>query len=158
MQLLFRMHNIKRNKQVDKDNLKIKELKKTIEIRKKELKEEYASVQKKIDRYLGDWYPKGYEKSSIAAYFYQVIENGRARTLGDAINLYEEECYRRRQREENAQILDELEKQSFKQNVQIVQSMAETAALSEQLANANKQLDDMKKELAKLKKEDTKRR
>lgn len=26
--LLFRMHNIKRNKQVDKDNLKIKELKK----------------------------------------------------------------------------------------------------------------------------------
>ena len=78
--------------------------------------------------------------------------------MGDAINLYEEECYRRRQREENAQILDELEKQSFKQNVQIVQSMAETAALSEQLANANKQLDDMKKELAKLKKEDTKRR
>ena len=158
MQLLFRMHNIKRNKQVDKDNLKIKELKKTIEIRKKELKEEYAAVQKKIDRYLGDWYPEGYEKSNIAAYFYQVLENGRARTLGDAINLYEEECYRRRQREENAQILDELEKQSFKQNVQIVQSMAETAALSEQLANANKQLDDMKKELAKLKKEDTKRR
>ena len=60
--------------------------------------------------------------------------------------------------QENAQILDELEKQSFKQNVQIVQSMAETAALSEQLANANKQLDDMKKEIAKLKKEDTKRR
>ena len=45
--LLFRMHNIKRNKQVDKDNLKIKELKKTIEIRKKELKEEYA---KKTER------------------------------------------------------------------------------------------------------------
>ena len=78
--------------------------------------------------------------------------------MGDAINLYEEECYRIRQREENAQILDELEKQSFKQNVQIVQSMAETAALSEQLANANRQLDDMKKKLAKLKKEDTKRR
>ena len=156
--LLFRMHNIKRNKQVDKDNLKIKELKKTIEIRKKELKEEYAAVQQKIDRYLGEWYPKGYEKSSIAAYFYQVIENGRARTLGDAINLYEEECYRIKQREENAQILDELEKQSFKQNVQIVQSMAETAALSSQLANANKQLADMKKELEKLKKGDTKRR
>ena len=83
-------------------------------------------------------------------HFYQVIENGRARTLGDAINLYEEECYRRRQREENAQILDELEKQSFKQNVQIVQSMTETAALSSQLANANKQLADMKKELEKL--------
>ena len=156
--LLFRMHNIKRNKQVDKENLKIRELKKAIETRKKELKEEYATVQKKIDRYLGDWYPKGYEKSSIAAYFYQVIENGRARTLGDAINLYEEECYRRRQRKENAQILDELEKQSFKQNVQIVQSMAETAALSSQLANANKQLADMKKELEKLKKGDTKRR
>ena len=156
--LLFRMHNIKRNKQVDKENLKIRELKKAIEIRKKELKEEYATVQKKIDRYLGDWYPKGYEKSSIAAYFYQVIENGRARTLGDAINLYEEECYRRRQREENAQILDELKKQSFKQNVQIAQSMVGNAVLSAQVDHANKQLDDMKKEVAKLKKEDTKRR
>ena len=156
--LLFRMHNIKRNKQVDKDNLKIRELKIAIERRKKELKEEYAAVQCKVERYLGDWYPKGYERSSIAAYFYQVIENGRARTLGDAINLYEEECYRRKQSEENAQILDELERQSFKQNVQIVQSAAETAALSTQLANANKQLADMKKELAELKKGDTKRR
>ena len=114
--------------------------------------------QKRIDRYLGDWYPEGYEKSNIAAYFYQVLENGRARTLGDAINLYEEECYRRRQSEENAQILKELERQSFKQNVQIAQSMAETAALSAQLATANKQLADMKKELAELKRGDTNRR
>lgn len=156
--ILFRIYNVKRNKKVDKDNLKIRELKKAIEIRKKELKEEYAAVQKKIDRYLSDWYPKGYEKSSIAAYFYQVIENGRARTLGDAINLYEEECYRSRQREENAKILDELERQSFKQNVQIVQSMAETAALSAQLAKANKQLTHMKKELAEIKRGDTNRR
>lgn len=156
--LLFRMHNIKRNKKIDKENLKIRELKKAIEIRKKELKEEYATVQKKIDRYLGDWYPKGYEKSNIAVYFYQVIENGRARTLGDAINLYEEECYRRRQREENAQILDELKKQRFTQKVQIAQSMVENAALRAQVDKANKQLDDMKKEVAKLKKEDTKGR
>ncbi|MBQ8626522.1 MAG: hypothetical protein IJ419_10225 [Agathobacter sp.] len=155
---LFRMHNMKRNKWVDKENIKIKELKKAIEIRKKEIKGEYAEVQKRIDRYLGDWYPEGYEKSYIAAYFYQVLENGRARTLGDAINLYEEECYRRRQSEENAQILNELERQSFKQNVQIAQSMAETAALSAQLATANKQLADMKKELAELKRGDANRR
>lgn len=156
--LFFRMRNIKRNKRVDKENIKIRELKKAIEIRKKEIKDEYAEVQKRIDRYLGDWYPEGYEKSYIAAYFYQVLENGRARTLGDAINLYEEECYRRRQSEENAQILNELERQSFKQNVQIAQSMAETAALSAQLATANKQLADMKKELAELKRGDTNRR
>ena len=156
--LLFRMHNMKRNKWVDKENIKIKELKKAIEIRKREIKDEYAEVQKRIDRYLGDWYPEGYEKSYIAAYFYQVLENGRARNLGDAINLYEEECYRRRQSEENAQILNELERQSFKQNVQIAQSMAETAALSAQLATANKQLADMKKELAELKRGDTNRR
>lgn len=156
--LFFRMRNIKRNKRVDKENIKIRELKKAIEIRKKEIKDEYAEVQKRIDRYLGDWYPEGYEKSYIAAYFYQVLENGRARTLGDAINLYEEEYYRRRQSEENAQILNELERQSFKQNVQIAQSAAKTAALSAQLANANKQLADMKKELAELKRGDTKRR
>ena len=156
--LFFRMRNIKRNKRVDKENIKIRELKKAIEIRKKEIKDEYAEVQKRIDRYLGDWYPEGYEKSYIAAYFYQVLENGRARTLGDAINLYEEECYRRRQSEENAQILNELERQSFKQNVQIAQSMAETAALSAQLATANKQLADVKKELAELKRGDTNRR
>ena len=156
--LFFRMRNIKRNKRVDKENIKIRELKKAIEIRKKEIKGEYTEVQKRIDRYLGDWYPEGYEKSYIAAYFYQVLENGRARTLGDAINLYEEECYRRRQSEENAQILNELERQSFKQNVQIAQSMAETAALSAQLATANKQLADMKKELAELKRGDTNRR
>ncbi len=156
--LLFRMRNVKRNKWVDKENIKIRELKKAIEIRKKEIKGEYAEVQKRIDRYLGDWYPEGYEKSYIAAYFYQVLENGRARTLGDAINLYEEECYRRRQSEENAQILNELERQSFKQNVQIAQSMAETAALGAQLATANKQLADMKKELAELKRGDTNRR
>ena len=71
---------------------------------------------------------------------------------------YEEECYRRRQSEENAQILNELERQSFKQNVQIAQSMAETAALSAQLATANKQLADMKKELAELKRGDSNRR
>ena len=156
--LFFRMHNIKRNKWVDKENIKIRELKKAIEIRKKEIKGEYTEVQKRIDRYLGDLYPEGYEKSYIAAYFCQVLENGRARTLGDAINLYEEECYRRRQSEENAQILNELERQSFKQNVQIAQSMAETAALSAQLATANKQLADMKKELAELKRGDTNRR
>lgn len=156
--LLLRMRNVKRNKWVDKENIKIKELKKAIEIRKKEIKGEYAEVQKRIDRYLGDWYPEGYEKSYIAAFFYQVLENGRARTLGDAINLYEEECYRRRQSEENAQILNELERQSFKQNVQIAQSMAETAALSAQLATANKQLADMKKELAELKRGDPNRR
>lgn len=155
--LLFRIHNMKRNKWVDKENKKIKELKKAIEIRKRELKEEYSAVQNKVDRYLGDWYPEGYESSSEAAYFYQVIENGRARTLGDAINLYEEACYRRKQSEENAQILDELERQSFKQNIQIAQSMAETAALSAQLANANKQLADMKKELADLKRGNIKR-
>ena len=156
--LFFRMRNIKRNKWVDKENIKIRELKKAIEIRKKEIKGEYTEVQKRIDRYLGDLYPEGYEKSYIAAYFCQVLENGRARTLGDAINLYEEECYRRRQSEENAQILNELERQSFKQNVQIAQSMAETAALSAQLATANKQLADMKKELAELKRGDTNRR
>lgn len=156
--LFFRMRNIKRNKRVDIENIKIRELKKAIEIRKKEIKDEYAEVQKRIDRYLGDWYPEGYEKSYIAAYFYQVLENGRARNLGDAINLYEEECYRRRQSEENSQILNELERQSFKQNVQIAQSMVETAALSAQLATANKQLADMKKELAELKRGDTNRR
>ena len=59
--LLFRMHNMKRNKWVDKENIKIRELKKAIEIRKKEIKDEYAEVQKRIDRYLGDWYPEGYE-------------------------------------------------------------------------------------------------
>lgn len=155
--LLFRMHNIKRNKQIDKDNLKIMELKKAIEVRKKELKKEYADVQKQVDKHLGGWYPKGYEKSGTAAYFYQVIENGRALTLGDAINLYEEECYRRRQSEENEQILEELERQRRRQNVQIAQSVAETAALNAQLANANKQLADMKKQMNELKKGNTRR-
>ena len=162
---LFRMHNIKRNKRVDKENLKIKELKLAIEKRKKEIKQEYDVLQDTIDRYVGTWYPEGYEKSYIASYFYQVLENGRARTLGEAINLYEEECFRRRQQEENEQILEGLKRQNFKQNVQIAQSAAEAAALSAQLASANKQLAstnkqlaEMKKELAELKKDNTRRR
>ena len=53
---------------------------------------------------------------------------------------------------------EELERQSFKQNIQIAQSTVETAALSAQLASANKQLADMKKELAELKKDNTRRR
>lgn len=155
---LFRMHNIKRNKRVEKENVKIKELKLAIEKRKKEIKQEYDVIQDTIDRYVGTWYPEGYDKSHIATYFYQVIKNGRAYDLGEAINLYEEECFRRRQEQKNEQILEELERQSFKQNVQIAQSAAEAAALSAQLANANKQLAEMKKELAELKKDNTRRK
>lgn len=146
------------NKQIRKDNAKLRVQKVAIEKEKKVLEEKYDAVQNKINYHLGNWYPEGYEKSYIASFFYQVIANGRASGLGEAINLYEEECYRRRQMKENEHIRRELERHNFKQNVQIVQSAAETAALSAQLANANKQLAEMKKELSELKRNDTRRR
>ena len=43
--LLFRIRNMKRNKWVDKENIKIRELKKAIEIRKKEIKDEFIQMK-----------------------------------------------------------------------------------------------------------------
>ena len=114
-------------------------------MKKQELQEQYEMVESRLDRYVRGWYPKGYESSKIADYFYAVIKNGQAYTIGEAINLYEEECYRRRQQQLQERIYEEQRKQTMLQKTQV----AEQATLIAQLSKTNKQLEEQNRILRK---------
>ncbi len=136
--LLCILYNRRRNKRVDIENAELKVLKQKIAIKKQELKEQYELVESRLDRYVRSWYPEGYESSKIAAYFYVVIKNGQAYTIGDAITLYQEEQYRRRQQQLQEKIYEEQRKQTMLQKVQV----AEQATLIAQLSKTNQQLEE----------------
>lgn len=84
------------NKQIDKKNESIK---KKIEQNKEELQgaleqgerllQRMEQVQMEYNQYVAPWYPAEYSYLSVAEYLYDVVRNGRADSMKEALNLYE---------------------------------------------------------------------
>ncbi|MGN0484793.1 MAG: hypothetical protein ACI4HI_14700 [Lachnospiraceae bacterium] len=83
-----------------------------VEQQNAQIQNQLAVFQKEIDTVCADyarncssWYPKDYSYMEAVDFFIHCIENYRAETLKEAINLYEEELHRRRVEEAHKEMI-----------------------------------------------------
>lgn len=92
----YAWENSQEAKRVEQQNEEIRAHNEVITKRINFINSQMKEIRDKADKYLSGWYPRNYCYSEAVKYFIDVIENYRADTLKEAINLYEEE---RRHRE-----------------------------------------------------------
>lgn len=84
------------NKYIDKKNesikKKIEQNKEKLQValeQREQLLQRMEQVQMEYNQYVAPWYPAEYSYLSVAQFLYNVVRNGRADSMKEALNLYE---------------------------------------------------------------------
>ena len=93
---------------------------------------EFNRIKAELNSMIQGWYPQAYLDSESAKFFLHLVENYRANTMQEAVNLWEEEKYRRKIEDAQREMIEE-QRRMVKQ--QQLTNMLAAANLAVGLAN-----------------------
>lgn len=98
-----------KNKRIEKNNRFVEMYNNKLQAQYDETVYNIDTLKKELYQRCGSWYPKSYYCLDAVDFFIKVIENYRADTVKEMVNLYEASEHRRRMEEGQKRILAEQE-------------------------------------------------
>lgn len=137
--LVFNHFNKKINKRINEENKKIVARNEQLKIQEQSILTELQQIQIIYRESIGQWYPENYCSLDAAEFFYNVINNYRADSIKEAINLYETHMHQQRVENNQQQAIKQQKLNNLLAAGSLVMQGATLGAINDQTNAINQQ-------------------
>lgn len=142
--IVFKFLNKRINKRVNEENNKIIANNEQLKIQEQNVLNELQQIQITYRERIGHWYPENYCTVDAVEFFYNVINNYRADSMKEAINLYETHMHQQRVESNQQQAIKQQKLNNLLAAGSLVMQGATLGAINNQTSAINQQTSAIK--------------